>query len=464
MVIGGRHPVAWRTGLAIGLAAGAVCLIAQPSLYLPLSAAAPLATELRAAVPSDAPALTGPQAASQWTAWLTQRDRLIRARLAEGDEDTLVNWVLLGSSFTTQPPARLDAVNGADERAVDQVIALIVARVADVMRALATPGTDERLLFARNFLQSKGQSFATVATRGAARDYLVRAIQRVMQGWSATEARAGGAGAAPTSEFERRGLSLDTSLTPNYAVHQSLAALKASGALAAGRVTRVGIVGAGLDFADKNSGFDFYPVQTLQPFAVLDSVRQLGLAPPAGAVAIVALDISPRVLSHIGRVRSSTAAYTVRVPLDRSRPWLPEFRKYVGEFGRGIGTTVPAPAAVAGTVEVRAIRIGRPALESVSAADVNVIVARAPGPPFDLLIATNVLLYYGVFDQALALANIEAMLKPGGLLLSNTVLPEVRGDGMTRIGELRTLYTSSGDGDEIVWYQRRPTPPPAARE
>ena len=40
--------------------------------------------------------------------------------------------------------------------------------------------------------------------------------------------------------------------------------------------------------------------------------------------------------------------------------------------------------------------------------------------PFDLIVATNVLLYYGAFEQALALRNISAMLNPGGYLLTNT--------------------------------------------
>ena len=33
---------------------------------------------------------------------------------------------------------------------------------------------------------------------------------------------------------------------------------------------------------------------------------------------------------------------------------------------------------------------------------------------FDLIVATNVLVYYDAFEQALALANIASMLRPGG--------------------------------------------------
>ena len=53
------------------------------------------------------------------------------------------------------------------------------------------------------------------------------------------------------------------------------------GMLGAGGVRKIGIVGPGLDFANKDQGTDFYPPQTTQPFAVLDSLFRLGVANPA---------------------------------------------------------------------------------------------------------------------------------------------------------------------------------------
>ena len=50
-----------------------------------------------------------------------------------------------------------------------------------------------------------------------------------------------------------------------------------SHALAAGSVRRVALIGPGLDFTDKAEGYDFYPPQTIQPFALLDSLVRLGL-------------------------------------------------------------------------------------------------------------------------------------------------------------------------------------------
>src|SRR5262249_52738489 len=101
--------------------------------------------------------------------------------------------------------------------------------------------------------------------------------------------------------FESRGLSVDTSLLPNYALEDTLRALQAKGVLSAGSVRRVAVIGPGLDFADKRDGYDFYPVQTIQPFAVLEAVGRLQLTDPV-AVQVVASDLNPAVVSHIKRL------------------------------------------------------------------------------------------------------------------------------------------------------------------
>ena len=78
-----------------------------------------------------------------------------------------------------------------------------------------------------------------------------------------------------------------------------MAAMKAQGLVKAGELKRVAIVGPGLDFADKDVGFDFYPQQTLQPFAVLDSLQPARARSPRRRPEIVLLDISPRVIDHV---------------------------------------------------------------------------------------------------------------------------------------------------------------------
>jgi len=43
----------------------------------------------------------------------------------------------------------------------------------------------------------------------------------------------------------------------------------------------------------------------------------------------------------------------------------------------------------------------------------------------DLVIGTNIFLYYGDLEQSLARVNLAGMIKPGGFLLSNGALPGI---------------------------------------
>ena len=90
---------------------------------------------------------------------------------------------------------------------------------------------------------------------------------------------------------------------------------------------------------------------------------------------------------------------------------------------------------------------------------VNIVVQRlaldANREGFDLIVATNILVYYDAFEQGLALANLTRMLRPGGLLLSNNAVPEVPGMGIRSVGYRTTVYSDRpDDGDHIVWYQK----------
>jgi hypothetical protein len=64
-----------------------------------------------------------------------------------------------------------------------------------------------------------------------------------------------------------------------------------------------------------------------------------------------------------------------------------------------------------------------------------------------------VLVYYGVFEQAVALANVARMLRPGGLFLTNDIV--LSSPDMTPVGYSDVPYTASGAGDRIWWYERR---------
>jgi hypothetical protein len=461
-------------GVLLCVTAGAAAAVA-PARFVRFSEVRPILIELAGQLPPPLNTLTPAQLETAWPVWIERLDRDIRARLERGDEDTIVNWLLFGISFTSRPRAVLGEVEsgaaGNRDLVVRRTIELISGRVDDLLEALAAPGTDERRLFARTFLGRKGLRFATGADRDAARAYLLAAVIRVANEQEQIDQELGATSDGnPTNEFVQRsrlfrarGLSLDTSLGPNYSVEQALAAMKARGLLRAGSVRRVAIVGPGLDFTDKDVGFDLYPQQTLQPFAVLDSLKRLGLAPSSGDPQVVLLDISPRIIDHVTQARARAArniGYTLNLPLPRRTPWLPEVRTYWQTFGDRIGAPVRAPTskAMADVAELRAIRATPSTVRRMSVLDVNIVTERLDGDAFDLAIATNVFIYYDVLEQALALSNVEAMLKPGAFLLANFSAPNLSSLTIRAVETTQTLYAYAPDVNErildfIVWYK-----------
>ena len=428
-------------------------------------------------LPPELAKRTPAEMASAWPGWIERHDRDIRARLDQGDEDTIVNWMLFGTSFTSRPRATLGAVEagaaGDREVVLRRTIELISARVEDLLTALAAPGTDERRLFARALLQRRGLRFATAADRDGAREYLRAAVVRVAseqeQIDQELEATSGG---DPNTEFVRRsrlfrtrGLSLDTSLVSNYSIERALAAMKARGLVAPGAVRRVAIVGPGLDFANKDVGLDVFPQQTVQPFAVLDSLKRLGLAPSTGDPDIVLLDISPRIIDHVTQAKARAAkniGYTLNLLLPTSTPWLGEVRTYWQTFGDQIGSPAQASnsPATRDVAELRAVRARPSAMQRMSVLNVNIVTERLDGQAFDLAIATNVFIYYDVLEQALAMSNVEAMLKPGAFLLANVSAPQLTSVTIRPVDTTTTRFTSPRNRTEtivdfIVWYKAR---------
>jgi SAM-dependent methyltransferase len=452
-----------------GLSAAAAV---APARFVRFSEVRSILTELAGTLPADLNPLTPLQLETAWPAWIERHDRDVRARLEQGDEDTLVNWMLFGTSFTSRPRAVLGAVEsgaaGDREIVLRRTVELIQGRLDDLVIALAAPGTDERRLFARALLQRKGLRFTTAADKDAVRDHLLGALMRVGAEQEQIDQELGATSHSDAmTEFVRRsrlfrtrGLSLDTSLVANYAVEQTLTAMKARGLLAPGAVRRVAIVGPGLDFADKDVGFDFYPQQTVQPFAVLDSLDRLGLSSASGPE-IVALDINPRILDHVRRARDRAGkniGYTMNLPLPKSVPWLPDVRTYWQRFGDRIGAPAPVPSSkgIADLADMRAVRARPSAVRRVSVMNVNIVTDRLDVEPFDLVIATNVLIYYDAFDQALALSNVEAMLRPGGWLLANVSAPELASLRIRPVDATTVLYARTATEnirDFMVWYQ-----------
>lgn len=391
-----------------------------------------------------------------WLAWAARRDNEIRARLQQGDLDSMVNLLLYGTSFTTQPRISMQG-EGIAQASKSGVLR---ARVDDLVAGLGSPGQNERLQFLDRILRTQGiDPSGDPRATGA---FILRNLQRVVE-----ERIALARSSAPKSSlFENRGLSLDTGIVPDFTIEETLRNLKTRGLLPAGQVSRVAVIGPGLDFIDKNeaSAFDYYPEQTLQPFALYDSLLRLGLA-KSGALSLAILDISPQVIEHLQHARERAAkgsGYSIQLPRDLAHPWPAALTAYWKSFGDRAGNSAPPiqPPRFFQVLETRAVEIRPDVVLACQAADLDIIVQRLDLPPagrFDLIVATNIFVYYDAFEQSLALENSGAMLKPGGLLLTNDRLPTRPGGSMQLAGSTVVPFNAPGiaTSQAMAWYRKQ---------
>jgi hypothetical protein len=399
-----------------------------------------------------------------WPGWVAHRDAQIRARLVRGSEDSIVNLLFFGTRFTSAPRIR-----SADIASLETPSPLMERRLDDLIAAIRMPGTNGRLRFVRTMIERQRIDPESGSGRLAARRYVVGLVQRFV-GDRARYARSLQDAKriddpstqlfSQSTVYRDRGLSSDTSIFPNFAPERALSAISAQHVIAPASVRRIGVVGPGLDFADKDEGFDFYPQQTIQPFAVIDSVARLGLGSIA-AISTTTFDLNPRVTEHLQAARDRARAgdpYVVQSPRSDDEHWRPELLEYWRRFGSAAGQET-APVAVPATISdvtVRGVSFAAPVVLSISPIDLDIVLQRlepARDDGYDLIVATNILVYYDVFEQALALSNIGRMLRPGGIFLTNTTV--LSSQTMPMIGYSDTPYTDSGDGDRIWWYQRR---------
>jgi hypothetical protein len=448
--------------------------------YLGYAEAQPILSALAEVLPGELKDKSASELAAAWPNWASHRDAEIRGRLAQGDEDSLVNFLLFGTSYTKRPRItaqelkRLQPANGAGGNGSNSAESLtsLQARSDDLIQALSAPGKNERLLFARHLLiDQKGYDLKTTTGRAKLKSYLLTRVATVLNeqaGYARALAAARSLGdsteefAERSRLFRSRGLSSDTSLLPNFALEESLKVIAERGLLSPRSVRRVAIVGPGLDFTDKQEGYDFYPQQTIQPFAIVDTLLRLGLARPQ-ELQVTTFDLSPRVNHHLELARQRAKrgqAYVVQLPRDPLAKWKPEAVRYWEHFGDQIGSGAP-PVTIpnnAGALRIRAVSI-RPAIAAkITPIDMNIVLQHFNLPAterYDIIIATNIFVYYDNFEQSLAMANVERMLRPGGLLLSNNALLELPSSHLHSIDYLTVVYSDRpDDGDHIVWYQR----------
>ena len=119
--------------------------------------------------------------ASAWRDWIETSDRDTRARVSQGDETSVVNLLLFGTSFTNEP--RITSTQLVQQ----QVAGAVAARLADFERAVQEPG-ETRTAPVR--ATGTGRSF--VGARSVAVD--ARADDRRKRNARASRSRCTGAG------------------------------------------------------------------------------------------------------------------------------------------------------------------------------------------------------------------------------------------------------------------------------
>ena len=257
--------------------AAALSLLAAGREFTSFDSVKPILNAQRAQAPAELKGADAPQ----WLAWARRRDQAIRARLEQGDLDSMVNLLLSGTSFTQRPRIPMEGLTEASKSGV------LKARVDDLVAGLRSPGDNERLLFLRRLLHSQGIDPEAAEGPRQSGVFILKNLLRVAEERKTLAARAAEVDRREppddpaslldrSSFFQDRGLSLDTGIIPNFSIEQTMRDLKARGVLREGQVARVAVIGPGLDFIDKNeaSAYDYYPQQTLQPFALSDCIAE----------------------------------------------------------------------------------------------------------------------------------------------------------------------------------------------
>jgi len=398
-------------------------------------------------------------------------------RVREGDLDHLVFYLLQSRRFTDLPPIepalsaralveRLDAeererfLRGAQD-AGPRPDTAVRARAAALLHALDGPGDDPRLAYFRELVTAV---FPVVREREErlAREYL--RVMRFVYEKEFVAQRSERPAEAVAELYRTRGLSTDTAVEAGYLVYLGLGVLQS---LDRDRpIRRVLIVGPGLDLAPRTGLDEAGPPESYQPWAVMDALLALRLA-TAGDLEVVAADINPRVVNHLRRSRSKPPVLTLVTEITDSATvrLSNEYREYFSELGRTVGGVESAGVVKGpnGPLQ-KTVRVRASVARALRAETLDIVTERLGGGPFDLIVATNILPYFDDTELTLALANIGAMLAPGGAFLHNEARPllqEVTAALGMRLEQSRHAVIATVRGApaplfDSVWVHRRP--------
>lgn len=350
-------------------------------------------------------------------------------RVTEGDREHLIYYALQSARFTNRPPIEpaLSArgfVEGlsAEQRERFLADASFVpgkglpsaerARITDFLSALRKDIVDPRLAQFRQVLEADGSSLTA--------DTLYPDYVRVACFLFKKEFAARGDAAAIAELYQTRPHSSDTQIDAGFGVSIGLGLVHAlEPAL---RIRKVLVVGPGLDLAPRTDLVDASEPQSYQPLAVADALLSRSLV-AAGRFTVHSVDVNPRVVRAVARIAQDGLTWHVfsGIPATPDRVFAEDYRAYLRELGRAVGTRAGAPSAMTSDPRYQhSIALSPAVARALTAERLNVITERlVEGAGFDIVIVTNVLAYFDDRQLALALSNMAAMLRPGGYLLHN---------------------------------------------
>jgi hypothetical protein len=365
----------------------------------------------------------------RFSEYLRQVERETGRRVAEGEREHLVHYVLQSRRFTERPAIEpavsarrfVESLAEPERRRFLEDAADVPARGwPEAERARAVDALDALRRFTTDARLSYFKQLIAAGERSLSADSLYADYVRVARFLYKKEFASARTAAEVAQLYQTRAHSSDTQIESGFGVYLGLGALHA---LEPGhRITRVLVIGPGLDLAPRTDLIDVVDPQMYQPFAVADALLALSISADAD-LRIESVDVNPRVV----RFAESAARHPVTLHLftgvidTREQPFSADYRDYIRALGRAIGSAVSPPPAVAADRRYQHSIAVRDAIRrAMSAERLNVITERlADGPGFDLIVVTNVLTYFDDRQLALALANIAAMLRAGGCLLHN---------------------------------------------
>lgn len=393
-------------------------------------------------------------------------------RVREGDLDHLVFYLLQSTRFTSLPPiepalsakALVESLDAQErttflkdaQASLSRIPAVVRSRVTAFVRAIDSPSRDARLSYFRQLVE------ATFAVRKEREPAVMREYLRVMKFVYEKEFVAQRSGPAAVAELYRaRGLSTDTAVEAGYLVYLGLGVVKSLEPDR--RIRRVLIVGPGLDLAPRTGLLEAGPPESYQPWAVIDALLSLGLS-RVDDLEVVGADINPRVVEHLRRSREHppTLMLVSEIRETETVTLSGEYREYFARLGRAIGEVK------AGGPQLRkTVRVKPEAARALGATTLDIVTERLVGPPFDLVVATNILPYFDDTELMLAMTNVAGMLAPGGVFLHNEARP-VLGEVTAALGvpfeQSRHVTIASVRGapaplSDSVWLHRKSREP-----